>query len=212
MTEASRKILADVAEQVFARYAKAPERVETALAEKFLRVGNPAAITSTHDPLGLVEITGGRPGIKTAHKAIVSIHDYIDRSGTVEGERLLDHFSDAPFGWSPDTVRYILAAMLVAGEIKLKVSAREVTAAGQRPSRRSGPKRLKKDDFYRHAADLSSLLTDIKARVRDAAINLGEQQKVRLKEGAQTFSTCPSGKSSLKKSARTPRHGWMAWR
>ena len=32
---------------------------------------------------------------------------------------------------SPDTTRYIVAAMLMAGEIKLKVSGREVTAAGQ---------------------------------------------------------------------------------
>ena len=49
----------------------------------------------------------------------------------LEGKRLLDDFSSDPFGWSPDTTRYILAAMLMAGEIKLKVSGREVTAAGQ---------------------------------------------------------------------------------
>ncbi|MBN0595646.1 hypothetical protein JTM42_34770, partial [Pseudomonas aeruginosa] len=42
-----------------------------------------------------------------------------------------DDFSSDPFGWSPDTTRYIVAAMLMAGEIKLKVSGREVTAAGQ---------------------------------------------------------------------------------
>ncbi|MFU7548073.1 hypothetical protein, partial [Pseudomonas paraeruginosa] len=45
--------------------------------------------------------------------------------------RLLDDFGSDPFGWSPDTTRYIVAAMLMAGEIKLKVSGREVTAAGQ---------------------------------------------------------------------------------
>jgi hypothetical protein len=62
---------------------------------------------------------------------MISIRDYVDRRGSVDGKRLLDDFSSEPFGWSPDTTRYILAAMLMAGEIKLKVSGREVTAAGQ---------------------------------------------------------------------------------
>ena len=43
----------------------------------------------------------------------------------------MEHFGGAPFGWSPDTLRYLVAGLLVAGEIKLKVSGREVTANGQ---------------------------------------------------------------------------------
>lgn len=131
LLDAAKKLLADVAAQVFDRYIEAPERAGTDLAEKFLRVANPAAISSAIDPLGLVEIVGGRASFKTDHKAMVSIRDYIDRNGTVEGKRLLEYFIGAPFGWSQDTTRYILAAMLMAGEIKLKVSGREVTAAGQ---------------------------------------------------------------------------------
>ena len=55
----------------------------------------------------------------------------IERQGTIEGKRLSDIFTDAPYGWSQDTLRYLLAAMLVAGEIKLKVAGREVTVNGQ---------------------------------------------------------------------------------
>ena len=44
---------------------------------------------------------------------------------------MLDHFSGSPFGWSPDTARYMVAALLIAGEVKLKLSGREVTVAGQ---------------------------------------------------------------------------------
>ena len=44
---------------------------------------------------------------------------------------MIDHFTDAPFGWSQDTLRYLIAAMLIAGEIKLKVSGRDVTVNGQ---------------------------------------------------------------------------------
>lgn len=129
--EASKKHLKDVADEVFDRYSEAPVRAETTLAEKFLRVGNLKAITSQLDPLGLVQVSGGTPQIKTSHKALVSIHDHIDKHGTIEGKRLIDHFTDAPFGWSQDTLRYCIAAMLVAGEVKLKVGGREVTVNGQ---------------------------------------------------------------------------------
>jgi len=128
---AARKLLEKVAEQVFERYAEAPERVPTDLAEKFLRAGNPKAISGSLDPLGLVGMAGGQASLKTDHKAMISIRDYIDRNGTVEGKRLLDHFGAPPFGWSQDTTRYVIAAMLMGGEIKLKVSGREVTAAAQ---------------------------------------------------------------------------------
>lgn len=131
LLEAAKKLLADVATQVFDRFAEAPVRVSTDVAEKFLKTTNLSALTSVLDPLGLVKITSGRPAFDTSHKAMVSIRDYIDKHGTVDGKRLLDAFGSDPFGWSPDTTRYIVAAMLVAGEIKLKVSGREVTAAGQ---------------------------------------------------------------------------------
>jgi hypothetical protein len=129
--EATKKLLAQVGGRVFDRYSEAPVRVPTDTAEKLLKVANPAAITNVLDPLGFVQAVGGNPVFGTDHKAMISVRDYIDRLGTVEGRRLLDEFADDPFGWSPDTTRYIIAAMLMAGEIKLKVSGRQVTAAGQ---------------------------------------------------------------------------------
>jgi len=131
LLDAARRHLSEVAEQVFDRYAEAPVRAGTELAEKFLRVGNLSGITSALDPLNLVQTQSGRHSIRTEQLAMVSIRDYIDRNGTVDGKRLTDVFSDAPFGWSADTLRYLVAAMLVAGEIKLKVAGREVTVNGQ---------------------------------------------------------------------------------
>ena len=131
--EAAKKMMADVAAQVFDRYGEAPVRAETSLAEQLLKAAgtNLGTVTAKMDPMGLVQTVGGMPTINTSHKALVSIRDFINHSGSVEGRRLLDKFSEAPFGWSQDTLRYVCAAMLVAGEIKLKVSGREVTAAGQ---------------------------------------------------------------------------------
>jgi hypothetical protein len=131
LLEAAKKHLSNVAEQVFDRYNEAPVRANTNLAEKFLSTNSLAGITSDIDPLSLVQRSGGRPSINVDHKAITSIRDMIERQGTIEGKRLSDIFTDAPYGWSQDTLRYLLAAMLVAGEIKLKVAGREVTVNGQ---------------------------------------------------------------------------------
>lgn len=56
---AAKKHLPGVAEQVFDRYDEAAERADTVLAERFLRTGNLAAVTSQLDPLGLVEARRG---------------------------------------------------------------------------------------------------------------------------------------------------------
>ena len=128
--KAARSHLTEAAAQVFDRYPEAPVRAETALAEKFLRQPNLRSITSQLDPLSLVEL-GGSPKVRTAHKGLVSIRDYIERNGAVEGKQLLETFSDHPFGWSQDTLRYMVAALLLAAEIKLKVAGREVTVNGQ---------------------------------------------------------------------------------
>lgn len=128
---ACKKQLAEAAKRIFDRNQEAPVRVNTDLAEKFLRSPNLRAVTSQVDPLGLVQVVGGSPTIDTAHKGLVSIKDFVEKNGTVEGKKLLDVFSAPPFGWSQDTVRYMLAGLLLAGEIKLKVSGREVSVAGQ---------------------------------------------------------------------------------
>lgn len=128
--EAARKLLTTVAAEVFNRYNEAPVRADTSLAEKFLRLGN-LSTTSETDPLGLVHIISGTPRIQSSNKALTSIRDYLERFGSLEGKRLSEHFSDAPFGWSPDTLRYLIAALLVNGEIKLNISGREIKVNGQ---------------------------------------------------------------------------------
>lgn len=130
LPSAARKILTQVAEEVFSRFSEAPIRVETSLAEKFLKI-EPKSLTAATDPLTLFISSAGTPKFDTDHKAVVSIRDYVERAGTVDGKTLLEKFQRDPFGWSPDTARYILAAMLRGGEIKLKISGREVTTVGQ---------------------------------------------------------------------------------
>jgi len=121
LLEAAKSFLAEMAGRVFDRYVEAAHQADSGLAEKFLKTPMDR-ISSTEDPLGLVTRAGGRSQIKLDHKAIVSIKDYLGQQGQVEGRRLLDLFSDPPFGWSKDTTRYLLAAAFLGGEIKLRIA------------------------------------------------------------------------------------------
>lgn len=168
LLDAARKLLGQVAAQVYDRYRDAPVRVDTDTAEKFLKAASPAAIGSQIDKLGLVQTVNGRASFKIDHPAIVSVRDHIDTHGTVDGARLVNHFSAPPFGWSPDTVRYIVAAMLCAGELKLKVSGREVITAGP------------------HAID--GLKTNNSFRTVTVALRQGKPSKEALARAAQRLT------------------------
>ncbi len=130
LLEAAKKHLLGVAQDVYHKHGEAPLRVDTDLAEKFLRTANLDAITQKLDPLGLVDTGGGSAKIKLDTKALVSIKDHLQQVGAVDGKHLLERFSGAPYHWSPDTIRYLVAAMLVGGEIKLRVGGAEITAPG----------------------------------------------------------------------------------
>ena len=127
---AANKQLETAAEEVFEKYGEAPLQADGALAERLLKTSNLTQIASRDNPLGLVKTAGGRTSIDTKHAAAVSIHDYLDRTGTVDGRKLLDDFFGAPYGWSKDTTRYIVAALLIGGEIKLRVAGADVTVNG----------------------------------------------------------------------------------
>lgn len=129
--EAAKKYLGTVAAEVFEKYGEAPVQVESNLAERFLKADRIDKIASKDDPLELIKKVGATVSINTQHKAIVSIKDYLERFGQVEGRKLLEDFYAPPYGWSKDTMRYLIAAMLIAGEIKLRVSGEDITVRGE---------------------------------------------------------------------------------
>ena len=124
LADATRVFLAAAAATIFDRYGDAPVQADGGVAEKFLKTPLDR-ITSSEDPLQLVTRAGGRAQIKTDHKALRSIKDYLSQSGQVEGRRLLDYFNEPPFGWAKDTTRYLLAGLFVAGEIKLRIGGQD---------------------------------------------------------------------------------------
>ena len=117
-----KEFLATVAQKVYDRYSEAPMTASTDLAEKFLKASLNHQTTTT-DPMGLVQKKNGLPPIRTDVKALISIVDYLtNHENEAEGRVLLDHFSEPPFGWSKDTTRYLVAALLTAGVIKIRIA------------------------------------------------------------------------------------------
>jgi hypothetical protein len=121
-----------VAGEVFHRFKEAPLNVETNLAERLLQTADLSTIASAIDPLGLVQKKGNATRIDDAHPALVAILDYLKKHGEVDGRKLLEDFGRAPFGWFKDTARYLVAALLVAGRVRIRVAAQWVKVSGEK--------------------------------------------------------------------------------
>ena len=130
LVQATNKQLETVAKEVFEKYTEAPVQAESGLAEKFLNTSNLAQIATKDDPLGLVKKSAGKAVVDTGQRALVSIKDYLEKHGQVDGRKVLDDFFAAPYGWSKDTTRYLSAALLIAGDIKLRIAGVDVTVRG----------------------------------------------------------------------------------
>jgi hypothetical protein len=127
LLNAANRQLEVAADEVFEKYGEAAVQADGALAERLLKTGDLARVASRDNPLGLVKTVSGKTTVDTKHPAAVSLHDYLDRTGTVDGRKLLDDFFGPPYGWSKDTTRYVVAALLIGGELKLRVAGADVT-------------------------------------------------------------------------------------
>ena len=121
-----------VAADVFHRFKEAPENVETNLAERLLQTKDLSTIASAVDPLGLVKKQGHATRINDAHPALVAILDHLKKRGELDGRKLLDDFDRAPFGWFKDTTRYLVAALLIAGRIRIRVASQWIKVSGDK--------------------------------------------------------------------------------
>ena len=136
---AVRVVLAGAVKEVFPHFHLAPIRPSTDAAAKFLGVERMDRITKDLDPLGLVVKSKGAPRVNTAAPVLAEVIRVFrtktaeSGSGRLQGSYLQDLFSAPPYGWTKDTVRYLFAALLRAGEIEFHVPG----AGG--PVRTAGP-------------------------------------------------------------------------
>lgn len=128
---AVRNILSSAVKEVFPHFHLAPVRPSTDAAAKFLGVERMDRITKDLDPLGLVTKSRGTPRIDTSTPVLAEVLRVFQAksaesgSGRLQGSYLQDVFSAPPYGWTKDTVRYLFAVLLRAGEIEFHVPGAE---------------------------------------------------------------------------------------
>jgi hypothetical protein len=180
INEAVKKHLDEVARKVFNKYGLAPVQAEGALAERFLKTPNLQQVASQNDPLVLVITSAGQKKINADHHALTAIRDYLAKHGQVEGGKLLDDFFAPEFGWSKDTTRYLLAALLVAGVIKLRVGGADVTVRGD-----SAIEALRNNNSFKKAGVAlrdSMVSPETKMRAADRLLQLTGEQVMPLEQ------------------------------
>ena len=119
--------LKEVAELVFNKYRQAPISVPSSDAEKMLSFSD---LKSLPPALNHFEVIKGDGSVELEKEALISIREFIIREDQVEGRKLLEHFDAAPYGWSKDTTRFLVSAMFVASDVKLRISGDDIKVKG----------------------------------------------------------------------------------
>uniref|UniRef100_UPI00404841D9 BREX system P-loop protein BrxC n=1 Tax=Algoriphagus sp. TaxID=1872435 RepID=UPI00404841D9 len=125
--EAANGKLKEVAELVFEKYKQAPIIIGGSDAEKLLNYQDLKMLPQALNHFDLIKSDGS---VDLEKEAIKSIREYIIKEDQVEGKRLLDDFDKAPYGWSKDTTRFLVSAMFLASDIKLRLSGQDIKVKG----------------------------------------------------------------------------------
>ena len=120
--------LKSIAEKVFEKYPLASTNMKSDCVNKVASYNDVTTIPSSLNPFGIIKISDGT--IDISNQAIVEVKDFIAYRNEATGQEILSHFERDPYGWSKDTVRYIVALMLKASIIQIRVAGKNITVFG----------------------------------------------------------------------------------
>lgn len=112
--------LKNFAEQVYNKYELAPRNMSGNVVETLFAYDESTTLPASLNPFNIVSDNGI---INTNYPAFADIKDYISANAETSGNHLLEEFSHAPYGWSKDTIRYLVALMLKAGMLVVRSGA-----------------------------------------------------------------------------------------
>jgi hypothetical protein len=127
LREASNSWLKTCAEKIYHKYDLAPAPVEPTAAQKVLQFDDLKLLPPALNYFNLINADGS---IVVNAAPLKAINEYLQREGQVDGKKLMDHFSEAEFGWHKDTTRYLITIMFLASEIKLRIAGEYITVKG----------------------------------------------------------------------------------
>ncbi len=122
--------LKPIAEQVFEKYPCANKSMPTACVSQLAQYQDLSSIPISLNPFGIIKSSGGQKTIDTSHRALSEIKDYISMRSEASGSDVITNFDRDPYGWSKDTIRYLVAMMLKAGMIQIRVAGQDIKVFG----------------------------------------------------------------------------------
>lgn len=120
--------LKKIAEKVFEKYPLASVNMKSDCVTQLASFSDITTIPRALNPLGIINTTNGT--IDPSNDAIDSIKDYITSRNDPSGQDVINYFEHDPYGWSKDTIRYIVALMLKATLIQIRASGKDITVFG----------------------------------------------------------------------------------
>ena len=121
--------LKQIAEKVFEKYPMAATSMKSDCVTKLAAYTDITTIPAALNPFGIIDTKKGI--IDPSYPAISEVKDFIAYRNETTGQELTTHFEKDPYGWSKDTIRYIVALTLKASIIQIRVSGKNVTVFGE---------------------------------------------------------------------------------
>ena len=116
--EAIREALSDGLAQIYDRFGEAAVSPSSDELSKLLSADNLKGLTGSIETLRLCKEEGGQWVIDTNRPALQAVLNRIKVKGGQSGKELADHFADAPYGWTLDAVKFLVAALQVGSHLK----------------------------------------------------------------------------------------------
>lgn len=132
--EKMKKQIEAAAKTVYNKYEYANKSMQSNCVSQLAGYTDLSTLSSALNPFGIVQNTGTpQASIDTSHRALVEIKDRITMRGNeISGADLISDFDRDPYGWTKDTVRYLVALMLKAGMVKSRAAGQEYNVLGQK--------------------------------------------------------------------------------
>ena len=117
--DAMREALKEGLAKIYARFSEAEVSPSSEELTKLLSADNLKGLTGSIEKLRLCKEEGGQWVIDTNRPALQAVLNRSQvKSAGWSGKELADHFGAAPYGWTLDAVRFLVAALQVAGKFK----------------------------------------------------------------------------------------------
>jgi len=117
--DAMREALKEGLAKIYDRFGDAEVSPSSDELNKLLGADNLKGLIGSIEKLRLCKEEGGQWVIDTNRPALQAVLNRIQgKSAGLSGKELADFFGDAPYGWTLDAVKFLMAALQVAGKLK----------------------------------------------------------------------------------------------